>query len=104
EEPLGRLRRRQQAACRILILDLEPIAVDPSLVDLLDRKLDALLVLYPKIGTRARHREQAPDPDRLVLRVGDIRGGEQGNTCSHTDTQNGGMCSHGPLPHAYLFI
>src|SRR5262249_31985236 len=104
EEPLGRLRRRQQAACRVLILDLEPVAVDPSLVDLLDRKLDALLVLYPEIGPRARHREQSPDPDRLVLRVGDIRGSEQGNACSHTDTQNGEMCSHGPLPKGFRLI
>src|SRR5262249_52101832 len=104
QKSLGRLRRRQRATGRILILDLEPVAVDPGLVDLLDRKLDALLVLYPEIGTRARHREQSPDPDRLVLRVGDIRGADHRNAGSHTDTKNGGMCSHGPLPQGYRFI
>jgi hypothetical protein len=38
------------------------------------------------------------------LRVGGIRSSEQGNTCSHTDTQNCGMFSHGPLPRGYCFI
>src|SRR5262249_13731742 len=80
------------------VLDLESVAVDSGLVELLDRKLDALLVLDPEIGPRARHREQAPDPDHLVFRVGGIRGSEQGNACSHTDIQNSGMFSHGPLP------
>ena len=104
QEPLGCLRRRERAACRILVLDLEPVAVNPGLVELLDRKLDALLVLDSEIGPRARHREQAPDPDHLVLRVGGIRSSEQGNACSHTDIQNSGMFSHGPLPRGYRFI
>src|SRR5262249_15441553 len=104
QEPLGCLRRRERAACRILVLDLEPVAVDSGLVELLDRKLDALLVLDPEIGPRARHREQAPDPDHLVLRGGVIRSREQENTCSHTDTQNWKLFSLAPPPRVYLFI
>src|SRR5262249_10264325 len=103
KEPLGSLRRRQRAACRILVLDLEPVAVDPSLVELLDCKLNALLVLHPKIGAGAGHGEKPADLDDLVLRVGAICGSEQGNACDGGDTENGRMFSHGALPRA-IFI
>ena len=58
EEPLGRLRRRQRTACRILKLHFESITIDPGLVELLERKLNTLLVLYAEIGPGAGHREQ----------------------------------------------
>src|SRR5262249_61082211 len=89
-------------ACRILILDLEPVAVDPGLLDLLDRKLDALLILDPEIGTRPRHREQPPDLEHLVLRVRGFRGSEQSNAGSDADTNDGRMPSHGPLLKAIV--
>ena len=53
QEPLGCLRRGERTACRILVLNLEPVAVDSGLVDLLNRQLDALLVLYAKVRTRS---------------------------------------------------
>ena len=49
EQPLGRLRCRQRATTRVLILHLELVAVDASPVDLLQRELDALLVLGAEI-------------------------------------------------------
>ena len=50
-------------------MNLELVAIDAGLVELLDRQLDALLVLRAEIGARARHGEQCADLDRLILRV-----------------------------------
>src|SRR6266851_4723000 len=85
QQPLGGLGRRQRAACRVLILDLELVA--PGLVELFDRELNALLVLRAEIGARTRHREQPADLDHLVLGVAGIRGGEQ--DCRHAEAENG---------------
>ena len=68
---------RRLAACeagsgeqaRVLVLDGELVAVDAGLVELLERELDALLVLRAEIGARPGHRKQRADLDRLVLRV-----------------------------------
>src|SRR5262249_43084029 len=80
----------------------EPVAVDPGLVELLDRKLDALLVLDPEIGTRARHRDKSPDLDDLVFRLAISPGSGQGNPCNKTNNENGGRLSHGPLLKAIV--
>ncbi len=60
--------RSRLAACvagsglqaEVLVLDLELVAVDAGLVDLLERELDPLLVLHAEIGARTGHRQQAP--------------------------------------------
>src|SRR5205823_3609961 len=82
-----------RAAGRILVLDLEFVAVDACLVDLVERELDTLLVLHPEIRARTGHREQASDLDDLVLRLGDSAGSQQDCECR---TERGGML-HGVL-------
>jgi hypothetical protein len=69
EQAFGGLRGGQRAAARVLVLDLEFGAVDAGLVDLLERELDALLVLRAKIGSGSRHRQQRADLDDLVIRA-----------------------------------
>ena len=63
DQALGGLRGGQRAAGRIFVLNDELVAVDAGLVELLERELDALLVLRAEIGARPRHREQRADLD-----------------------------------------
>ena len=49
EQALGGLRRRQRAACQVLEFDLELVAIDAGLIELLNRQFNSLLVLGAKI-------------------------------------------------------
>jgi hypothetical protein len=81
-------------------LDFELVAADAGLVDLLDRKLDALLVLGAEIGARSRHREQPPDLDRLVLGAGGVGVCEQPER--EAEIQRGRVFPHGTLLKAMV--
>src|ERR1700751_3815664 len=65
EQTLRSLRRRQRAACRVFIVDVEFVAVYAGLIELVERKLDALLVLHAEVGTWAGNRKQPADLDDL---------------------------------------
>src|SRR4029077_13875348 len=68
-QALGRLCRRQRPAARIFILNRELVAVDTALVELLQRKFNALFVLRAEIRARPGHRKQCTDLDVFILRM-----------------------------------
>src|SRR5215472_3401906 len=91
---------RQRAAARVLVFDLELVAVDARLVDQLERELDALLVLHAEIRSGAGDRQQRADLDGLVLRMqgrrddGDGRRGQHSRgEATNTQSQCHGSCS-----------
>jgi hypothetical protein len=99
EQPLGRLGCRERAASRVLVLNLQPVAVDPVLVELFKRELDSLLVLHAEIGPGAGHGKQTADLDRLVLRVCNGGRSEQRKTGGNDgEAWNERKNSHGALP------
>ena len=100
EQALGGLRGRQRRAGGIFILDGELVAVDAGLVELLERKLDALLVLRAEIGARSRHRQQRADLDRLVLRVRRADGGNR-NERRRGRQYVTSLLAHGVLPAGF---
>src|SRR5262249_40919663 len=82
----------------------ELVTVDSGLVELLDRKLNTLLILYPEIRPGARHREQPADLDDLVLGMGSRRGGEQGDARGYADPENGRIVVHDALPQRLFLL
>src|SRR5215475_3620574 len=92
----GGLCRWQGAAGRIFILDGEPVAIDASLVELFEGKLDTLLVLCAEIGARARNRQQPSDLDRFVLSEASRRGGHQADGSTESDKKTRQL-THGVL-------
>jgi len=76
-------------------LDRELVAIDARFVDLLERKLRALLVLHAEIRARPRDRQERTNLDGLVLREG--RTGD--SACDYTNDGQGenSVVAHGPL-------
>src|SRR5947207_3183357 len=70
----------------VFILTGEFVAVDGGLVELLERKLHALLVLRTEIRARPRHRQQPADLDRLILGIAD--GGARDQTDRNAKSQH----------------